>query len=99
MYYIYVIYKSGKHTFICLSCTRTPDTSQDWLQHFYAFDFDESPAGESFSLPAPSIKKDSTATSVSSPVFISTPSSDAKDTYLDESAQPRLFGERESSVM
>ena len=62
-------------------------THLDWLRHFYAFDFNESPAGGSFSLPAPSIKKkDSTATSVSRPVFISTPSSAANKTYLDESA-------------
>ena len=68
-------------------------THQDWLRHFYVFDFNESPAGKIFSLPAPSIKKeDSTATR---PVFISTPSSAANNTYSDESAQPRLLGERE----
>ena len=71
-------------------------THQDWLRHFYVFDFNESPAGESFSLPAASIKmKDCKATSVSRPVFISTPSSAENNMYLDESAQPRLFGERE----
>ena len=68
------------------------------IWHFYVFDFNESPAGESFSLPAPSIKKeDSTATSVSRPVLISTPSSAANNTYLDESEQPSLLGE--SGVM
>ena len=66
----------------------------DWLRHFYAFDFNESSAGESFSLPAPSIKKKgSTATSVSRPVFIYTPSSAENNTYLDESARRSLLGE------
>ena len=75
----------------CVSRARL--THQDWLRHIYAFDFNESPAGESISLPAPSIKKkDSTATR---PVFISTPSSAANNTSLDESAQLRLLGERE----
>ena len=69
-------------------------THLDWLRNFYVFDFNESLAGESFSLPAPSIKKDSTATSVCCPVFISTPSS-ANNTYYDESVQRRLLGERE----
>jgi hypothetical protein len=71
-------------------------THQDWLQQFYVFDFSESPAGESFSLPAPSIKKDSTATR---PVFISTRSSAANSTCLDVSAQPRLLGERERVLL
>ena len=37
------------------------------------FDFNESTTGEGFSLPAPSIKEDSTATSISPPIFIFTP--------------------------
>ena len=42
-----------------------------FIWHFYVFDFNESPARESFSLPAPTIKKkeDNTATSVSRPVL------------------------------
>ena len=44
--------------------SRTHLTHLDQRRHFYAFDFNESPAGESFPLPAPSIKKESTATSV-----------------------------------
>ena len=70
---IYVIYKSGKHMFVCTySLSRAPDIS-GLAAHFYAFDFNESPVGESFSLPAPSIKKkDSIATSVFRSVFINT---------------------------
>ena len=79
--------------------SRTHLTHLDQRRHFYAFDFNESPAGESFPLPAPSIKKESTATSVSRPVFIYTPSSAANKRYLDESAQPRLFGERERVLL
>ena len=43
----------------------------------FKFDFNESQAGESFSLPAPSIKKeqDSAATSISRQIFIFTLSS------------------------
>ena len=64
-------------------------------RHFYVFAFNESPAGERFFLPAPSIKKkeDSTATSVARPVFIFNPSSTANKTYLDGRAQLRLVGE------
>ena len=39
------------------------------IWHLYVFDFNESPAGESYSLPALSIKEDNTATSVSLPVL------------------------------
>ena len=58
-------------------------------------DFNESPAGESFSLPAPSIKKeeDSAATSISRQIFIFTLSSAANKRNLDASLQPRLVGE------
>ena len=61
----------------------------------FKFDFNESTAGESFSLPAPSLKKeeDSTATSISRPIFIFTPSSAANKRNLDASLQPRLVGE------
>ena len=72
------------------------------IWHFYVYASNDSPVGESFSLPAPSVKKeDSTATSVSRPVFICTPSSAANNTHLDESAQPRQLREREreSAVM
>ena len=69
-------------------------THLDWLRNFYVFDFNESLAGESFSLPAPSIKKeDSAAMSISRPVFIYTPSSAENNTYLDESARRSLLGE------
>ena len=73
---------------IHLYVSRAHLTHLDWLQHFYVLELNESPAGESFSLLAPSIKKkDSTATSVSRSVSINTPSSAANNTYLDESAQ------------
>ena len=63
-------------------------THLDWLRHFYVFDLSESPAGESFSMPAHSIKKkDSTATSVSRPVFISTPFSAANNTFFGVRSQ------------
>ena len=39
-------------------------------------------------------RRSSAATSVTHPVFISTPSSAANNTYLDEIAQPRLCWER-----
>ena len=65
------------------------------IWHFYVFAFNESPAGESFSQPATSIKtkEDSTVTSVSRPVSIFTPSSTANKTLLVECALPRLVGE------
>ena len=57
--------------------------------------FNESTAGESFSLPAPSIKKEqhSAATSISRQIFIFTLSSAANKRNLDASPQPRLVGE------
>ena len=51
--------------------SRADLTHLDWLRHFYELDFNDSPTGESFSLPAPSIKKkDSTETSFSSSLYI-----------------------------
>ena len=54
-----------------------------------------STAGESFSLPAPSIKKeeDSAATSISRQIFIFTLCSAANKRNLNASPQPRLVGE------
>ena len=81
----------------------TPDTSLDRRRHNgylitigdFKLDFNESTAGESFSLPAPSIKKeeDIVATSISRQIFIFTPSSAVNKRNLDASPQPRLVGE------
>ena len=85
---------------IHLYVSRAHLTHQDLLPHFYAFEFDESPAGESFSLPAPSIKKkDSTVTSVSRPVFISTPSSAANAIRIWMGVSSQHSWEGESAVM
>ena len=88
----------------CPLCpSRTPDRSLDRRRDNgrvitigdFKFNFNESTAGESFSLPAPSRKKeeDGAARSISFKIFIFTPSSAANKTNLDASPQPRLVGE------
>ena len=99
--YVYMaVTKVVSDTFKYLSCTLDlthlyHGDIMDFLSVFVIFMFLllMEAQQESFSLPAPSIKKVSTATSVSRPVFISTPSSAANKTYLVESAWPRLVGE------
>ena len=71
-----------------------------FIWHFYVFDFNESPARESLSLPAPTTKKkeDNTATSVSRPVlYIPPPPPQTVGLRIWMSVQPRLLGE--SAVM